>query len=837
MLTQRTCLYGGVAIGALLAWGLALPAAAQTSPTTAAAPRTIDELVVTAQKRTQNLQDVPIVVTALNAQQMQDAGVRDIKDLTILTPGLMVTTTSSNTSTTARIRGIGTVGDNVGLESSVGVVIDGVYRPRNGVAFSDLGDLERIEVLKGPQGTLFGKNTSAGVINVITRRPEFTVSANSEVTVSNYDGFGAALSLTGPLAGDQLAGRIYLAGRARSGFYENAGSSPHSTNDQDYYTAHGQLLWQPTEAFNINFSADYTNRNEQCCGAVQILNAAGPTAVLNSIVPGAIANPPNPKAYTIFSTHDDLKHVVDEGAAADLTWKTDWLGGATLTSITAGRKWRSDGGGDTDATLVDVLYGPRVDDPNTSFVEFKQFSEELRLAGQTDRLNWLVGGFLSREDLTQHTRLVYGSQFENYASGLLGGTLAPVFTGRPLGTTFVAGQGQNDTYSQKERGEAIFTNESYKFTDKLELTVGARYTWEKKDLSTLWNNTDGGVGCATALARATNPAFAGLPPSLIRPGGLLGLGPYSLLCGTFQNPAFSQLATNSQHLNESKLTGTVKLAYRFTPEVLTYASYAHGYKAGGFNLDRIAAPTQTVANTPAAPVLNTSFAPELVDSYEIGIKNTLLDRSLLLNATIFYQEYNDFQLNAFNGLVFNVTSVPKVISEGVDADFVYFPRGMEGLTLSGGVTYADTYYPTSDATVLGHTTPGVPAVGPGVGNIRLPGSRLSLAPLWSVSLAASYDHHVTDYLVGRVAVNAKYVSSYNTGSNLDPVKNQPGFTLVNARLALGPDNQRWQVEAWAQNLFNQYYMQVGFDAVAQTGSYDAFLGLPRTYGMTLRFKY
>jgi outer membrane receptor protein involved in Fe transport len=813
--------------------GQAVAQAPGAAATTSGQVRSVDELIVTAQKRTQNLQDVPIVVTAVNAQQLRDAGVRDIKDLTVLTPGLIVTTTGSNTSTTARIRGIGTVGDNVGLESSVGVVIDGVYRPRNGVAFSDLGDLERIEVLKGPQGTLFGKNTSAGVINIITRRPEFTLGANSEVTVGNYDAFGAALSLTGPLMGDKVAGRLYLAGRARTGFYENAGPAPRTTNDQHFYTARGQVLFRPNENFDLNVAADYTSRDEHCCGAVQILNAAGPTAVLNSIVPGAIRNPPDPRAFTIYSTHDDLKHVTDKGISAEAVWQTGWLGNATLTSLTAGRDWRSAGGGDTDATLVDVIYGPAVDAPNTGFVRFKQFSQELRLAGSTEKLNWLIGGFLSREDLTQHTRLVYGTQFEQYASGLLGGTLSSVFTGRPIGTTFLANEGQNDTYEQHESGEAIFTNNSYKVTDKFEVTLGARYTWEKKDLDTTWSNSDAAVGCSTAIARARIPAFAGLPASLIRPGGLLGIGPYSLLCGTFQNPRFGVVATNSQHLDESKLTGTVKLSYRFTPEVLTYASYARGYKAGGFNLDRIAEPTQTVAGQAAAPVLDTSFPAELTDSYEIGIKNTLLDRSLLLNATIFYQEFHGFQLNTFNGLVFNVTSVPKVISEGVDADFVYFPKAIDGLTLNGGVTYAETYYPNSTASVLGTVTPGVPPTG----NARLPGSRLSLAPLWSVSASATYEHHVTEALIGRASINAKYVSSYNTGSNLDPVKNQPGFTLVNARLAVGPEDRRWQVELWGQNIFDQFYTQVGFDAVAQTGSYDAFLGLPRTYGMTLRLQY
>ena len=786
---------------------------AQAQSTAPDAPRTVDEIVVTAQKRTQSLQDVPIVVTAVNAQQLQDAGVRDIKDLTVVTPGLTVTTTGSNTSTTARIRGIGTVGDNVGLESSVGVVIDGVYRPRNGVAFGDLGDLERIEVLKGPQGTLFGKNTSAGVINILTKRPEFQVGANSEITVGNYDAVGASLSLTGPIVADKIAGRLFLAGRARDGIYNVVGGVP--TNTQNFYTARGQVLFRLNDDAEINVIADYTDRNERCCGAVQIKNATGPTAVLNSIVPGAILNPPNPEAYTAFGTHDDLKHVVDQGVSATVDWTTPWFNGARFTSITAIRDWKSQGGGDTDGTLVDVLYGPPVDSSNPGFVQFRQFSQEFRLSGDTERLNWLVGAFFTDEELTQHTRLVYGTQFENYANGLFGGAL-PLFTGRPVnGSTFVAGQGQNDTYKQDENGAAIFTNNSFKITDKLTLTGGARYTWEKKDLDTTWNNTDGGIGCLTALSRV---------PTLGAPG--------ALICGTFQNPAFSQLGSNKQRLREEKLTGTLKADYRFTPQILAYASYARGYKAGGFNLDRIAQPTQS-GGKPAAPILDTSFKPEIVDSYEIGMKNTLFDRTVLLNATIFYQDYSDFQLNSFNGLVFNVTSVPTVISKGVDADFMWFTP-IKGLSVNSGVTYAETYYPKSTSSVLG-TPPPPPAVP--VGNQRLPGSRLSLAPLWSASLAATYEHEITDNLIGRVAVNAKYQSSYNTGSNLDPVKNQPGFTVVNARVGIGPDDKSWQVEAWAQNIFDEYYTQVGFDAVAQTGSYNAFLGMPRTYGMTLRLAY
>ncbi len=781
---------------------------------------TIEEIVVTAQMREQSLQDVPVVVTSVNAQQLQDAGVRDIKDLTIVAPGLTVTSTSSSAITTARIRGIGTVGDNPGLESSVGVVIDGVYRPRNGVAFSDLGETQRIEVLKGPQGTLFGKNTTAGVINIITAKPSFNVSATSEVQITNYDGFGASGSLNGPLIDDLLAARVYVAARERDGYYKTVGPD---NNDQDFYTGRAQFLLTPTEDFDLNVSVDYTKRDERCCGAVQIQNGAT-QAIIQALVPGGLANPPDPDEFRDYSNRSFLKTVVDTGWAAEANWNTPWLGGAKLTAITALRHWKQTGGADVDWTAADILYSPTLkQSSNPGSSKFQTFSQEVRLAGATDRLNWLIGAFYTREDLDLHVRTVtYGTQYEQYVSALFGGQL-PLFTGRPAnGQTFVAGNGQDDLYSQREEGFSLFTNNSFQVTEALELTMGLRYTWEDKDLKTFWSNTDGGIGCATALASAAR--IGGPVPatgSLIRAGGLLGAGPYQVLCAASNSPRFGQIRNNDQSLSEEKLTGTAKIAYRFSPEVMTYASYARGYKAGGFNLDRIATTNQTVAGRPTEPVLDTSFAPETVDSYELGFKNTLFDRSLLLNATVFYQKYKDFQLNAFNGLVFSVASVPKVISKGVDLDFIW-ASPIEGLKFNGGVTYAETYYPKSNPLFLG---------------ANLPGSRLSLAPLWSGSLGVTYERAINDDLVGRIAVNSKSVSSYNTGSDLDPVKNQPGFTLVNARVGLTSADKRWAVEAFAQNLFNDVYYQVGFNAVLQSGSYDAFLGQPRTYGVALRYSY
>ena len=806
------------ALAVVLAGAFTAAANAQTADTDTAA--TVDEIVVTAQMREQSLQDVPIVVTSVNAQQLQDAGVRDIKDLTIVAPGLTVTSTSSSAVTTARIRGIGTVGDNPGLESSVGVIIDGVYRPRNGVAFSDLGETSRIEVLKGPQGTLFGKNTTAGVINIITARPSFKLGATSEAQFSNFDGFGGSISVTGPIIDDKLAARVYVAARERDGYYKTQGPD---NNDQDFYTGRAQLLYTPTSTIDINVSMDYTKRDERCCGSVQILNGAT-QAIINSLAPGGLAIPPDPDSFRDYSNRSFLKTVKDSGFSVEANWKTPWLGGAKLTSITAVRDWSQSGGSDVDWTSADILYSPtHRDSSNPGSSKFHTFTQEVRLAGATDRLDWLVGAFYSREDLSLHVRTVtYGTQYEQYVNALFGNTLSSVFTGRPLGTTFVAGNGQDDLYQQREEGFSLFTNNSFKVTDALELTVGLRYTWEDKDLKTFWSNTDGGLGCATALARAS--ALGGpLPASgaLIRAGGLLGAGTYQVLCAASNSPAFGQIRNNDQSLSEEKLTGTAKLAYRFSPEVMTYASFARGYKAGGFNLDRIATTVQTVRGQATQPVLDTSFAPETVDSYELGMKNTLFNRKVLLNVTGFYQRYEDFQLNAFNGLVFSVASVPKVISKGVDLDFIWFTP-VEGLTMNGGVTYAETYYPKSNPLFLG-------------GN--LPGSRLSLAPLWSGALGVTYEHNLSDDLVGRIAVNAKSVSSFNTGSDLDPVKNQPGYTLVNARVGLSSADKRWAVEAFAQNLFDDVYYQVGFNAVLQSGSYDAFLGQPRTYGVALRFTY
>ncbi|MGR4864877.1 TonB-dependent receptor [Caulobacter sp. LARHSG274] len=861
--TQVLC---GTASAVVLA-GLT-PIAAQAQETEIP---TVDSIVVTAQKREQSLQDVPVVVTAVGAKLLQDTGVKDIKDLTILTPGLTVTSTSSEASTTARIRGVGTVGDNPGLESSVGVVIDGVYRPRNGVGFGDLGEMERIEVLKGPQGTLFGKNTSAGVINIVTKEPEFGFGANAEATIGNYNAHGLSASVTGPLFGaETLAGRLYIAARERDGYNDVVTGKGPSKRDQDadqgFYTVRGQLLFVPDDKSSFKLIADYSKRDENCCGAVQI--RTGPTAaVVNALAGGkGISNPANPYERVAYSNRGAPSSIEDKGVSLEANID---LPIGKLTSISAIRNWRTDNGQDSDFTTADIAYRAK---DGTNYSEFTTFSQELRLTGETGKLDWLVGAFLADERLDNEANFRYGSDYEAFLSTVVLAQiarafptmntanpqlLASQFSGMPYGQTFAANGGLHDTYKQRSTTIAGFTNNSFHVTDAFDLTFGLRYSVEDKELDAFQTNSDGGRGCGSMLTPAGQQRVAlalaarGVPLASLGVANPVtsGVSPvaYAIgnMCLPWANPQFNNRGT-TQKRSDKEWSGTVKGAYRFSPEVLGYASFARGYKGGGFNLDRSQSSNglQTPGANGVLPVLDTSFPAEFVDSYELGLKNTLFNRSILFNVTGFYQKYTDFQLNTFLGTSFAVRSVPEVTSKGVDVDFLWFTP-VHGLSVQSGLTYADTKY--GDQKVPND---------PNNALSLLPGSRLSLAPKYSASASLTYERPVGEGLKARFNIGAKYSSKYNTGSDLFPLKEQKAYTVMNGRIAIGSEDEHWSVELWGQNLLNEKYTQVAFNGFLQGSSglsianatygatgfpdtitYDAFLGAPRTYGVTLRSKF
>jgi outer membrane receptor protein involved in Fe transport len=843
------------------AFGFAGVAAAQDGP------QTIDDIIVTAQKREQNLQDVPIVVTSLSAETLQDAGVRDIKDLQILTPGMTVTSTSSEASTTARIRGVGTVGDNPGLESSVGVVIDGVYRSRNSVGFGDLGEMARIEVLKGPQGTLFGKNTSAGVINIITEAPSFTPEFGGELTFGNYGAMAASGSVSGPIS-DTLAFRLYAGRRVRDGFMTiDTGDGPRpevDDNNQDFGTVRGQLLWLPSDNVSFRLIGDFSRRDEYCCIGTQI-RTANTYPFIDGLSngpgqrPPAAGNGPLPFLRTGYANRSSYQEVTDRGVSLETNIDIPGINGA-LTSVTSWREWESTLGQDVDYTGADIAY--RVNDGQYGF-DVANLTQEIRLAGATDNFDWLIGIFATSEEIGRGDTWYFGADYTPFLSFLLSASLNAANPALPIspntigcytrvaqtalgfgqclgtggavsggGQGFTVGQGFRDNYDQDSTSFAIFTNNTWSVTEQFDITLGLRYTLDDKSLSGLQTNTNGN-GAACTAAQTNGAAIA----------GVVGASASSLIgrfCLPWSNSAYNNRGV-SESFDDGELSGTIKAAFRLNPSILTYVSYARGYKSFGYNLDRV--------QNGITPNASLFFPSEVVDSYEAGLKMTLLDRTLLLNATYFDQTFENFQLNTFLGTAFVVESIPELTSRGVDADMVWFTP-VEGLSFQGGVTYTDAQYGVFTAADL--STPGNFAQ-----LSLLPGARASFAPEWSATGSVNYDRSLGNGLRMGFSLAAKYMGDYNTGSDLLPYKLQEAFTTMNGRFLLGSEDERWTAEFWVQNLTDEDYIQVAYNAPLQgsafqstlqpngtffnpaldSQTYDAFLGQPRTYGATLRFKY
>jgi len=804
-------------------------------------PTTLSQITVTAQKRVQTLQDVPITMTTLPEQQLHDAGVKDIKDLQNVVSGLSVSSTSSESQTTARIRGIGTVGDNPGLESSVGVTIDGVPRPRNGVAFGDLGELERIEVLKGPQGTVYGKNTSAGEINIVTKHPEFKEEGYAEMTLGNYGGVGVDASYNNTI-GKHTAFRVYAVDRQHDGYMDvNTAGGPRTLDtdsDQSFQSVRGQLLIEPSNDVNILLIGDYTQRDENCCAGVTIQR--GPTAaIVNALSAGGqgVIDAADPSRRLAYSNDGTRQKVTDEGLSSEINWTTPWFGNALFTSVTSVRKW--DGNNSADLDYSGAPIWTRKYSPDHNYVRFHTWTQELRLAGSTDHVDWLGGLYFDGERLDRNDSITLGAAYEPYLSiallnniagsfppGLVDTSNAATFlsqaSGLPYGTA-LSGTASNDTFHQDSSSSAAFGNVTWHATDKLDITLGARYTHEKKTLDSYYSRPNGAYACGSGLTNPTGVAGAlasrGVPVPYL---GAITPTVIGYMCLPWSNVLFDGRQT-TQERSANEWSGTAKASYRWSEDVMTYLSAARGYKAGGFNLDSVQS-GNGMSDGPAGifPVEDTSFPGEFVDSYELGIKTTWADGNLLLDAAVFESDYSNFQLNSFLGTSYVVRSVQHLDTHGLDLDLLW-QTGITGLTVQGGATYLHAKYgdellPDADLALL-------------------PGSTPSFAPEWQASASVAYQWNMGSRLMGRFSLGGKYTSDYNTGSNLAPSKQQDSYTTMDARFTIGAQDKGWSIELWGRNLTDETYTQVGFDAPLQTGSTNAFLGAPRTYGVTGRLNF
>jgi outer membrane receptor protein involved in Fe transport len=800
------------------------------------------EIVVTATRREARLQDVPIAVTPVTAEMIENSGIRDLQDLTSVAPGLVFTNAASETSATARLRGIGTEGSNPGLESAVGIFVDGVYRARNGVALTDIGEISQVEVLRGPQGTLFGRNTSAGLITVRTAGPDLSgFGGSAEATLGNYGEQRFSGTVTGPIVEDQLGFRLFAATGQRDGYFDvvNAAGQTRDVNNRDVWTVRGQLLWEPTPDLSLRLIADYSERDEECCAArnynPRLLNGTGaalPQAtntIINSLGgygPGGLAALGSGEisngARIGFANRPYDQIIEDQGVSGELNWD---LGGMTLTSVTAWRDWSYLQGQDADFTAADIIYR---DSSTGDGFGFEIFTQEFRLSGVNGKLDWLVGAFYADESLDRVDFFSLGSQYQDYMRAQVIGAVSSVPLGAgtvgsanaaaivaPLAASLASaeGGGVRDRYAQTNESIALFTHNIFSVTDDFEITLGLRYTQEEKSLRSTYLTTFNGAPllASTGAGIASGLITLGVNPAVVTGSGIASTGAF-LLYG-FPWLTGSNDVTANQSREENEWSGIISARYSFTDDVSAYVSYSQGYKAGGFNLDR-----------DTAPPVDTSFAAETVDAYEVGLKTSLMNGDLLLNTAVYYQEFSNFQLNTFTGVQFIVASVPEVLSSGAEVDVIW-RTPVDGLSFQGGASYTEAEYGN------------FPAVG-GIPT-RLPNAQLTNSPMWTATGSFTYERPLGDNLMGLAYIDARYQSDVNSGSDLDVEKRQPSYTLVNARLGVSTMDERWTLELWGRNILDEEFTVINFDTPLQliTPTYSSFLGDPRTYGVTLRTRF
>jgi outer membrane receptor protein involved in Fe transport len=867
-----------VSVAALVAPMAVAPGAAFAQTATGAATaaaETVDanEIIVTATRRSQVLSDVPIAVSAVSAEQLQNSGGTDIRQLNQLAPSLLVSSATNESNGAARIRGIGTVGESPGLESSVAVFIDGVYRSRTGVGLTDLGPLEGIEVLRGPQGTLFGRNASAGLLNITTAKPKFEFGGAGEVTYGNFNNIRAMGSLTGPILGDKVAFRVDGLYNKRDGFVTDTVSG-RDLNNRDRFLVRGQLLIKPNDDLSIRLIADYNQKNEECCAAAIVAplqnlsrDASGNVVTSPNSIAGLVRNlggvynvPTDGKKYSYLTALTPGagygQRTRDWGVSGELNWD---LGAGTLTSITGYREFKNQSGQDADFNRIDLL---KRDDQNR---KFQTFSQELRFQGVAlnERLDYLVGAYYAHETLRTDDNLIYGADFERYYNAQFAGLTGSANTlglfanaigyVPPTGQSLLNGTGivQGGFFKQASTNYAFFTHNVISIVpDKVLLTVGMRYTNEKKDLESVFLSNNNFCG---ALRR-----FGG---SL---GGLAALRPtiQSVACviNNTPGPGFTSNDPGTER-KEDEFTGTAVLSIKPIDDVLVYGSYSRGYKAGGYNLDTSA----LSATAPSA--FNLQFAQEIVNAYELGFKLDL--REFKFNAAAFYQKFDDFQLNTFNGVNFEVSNIEGcaddlggrdrdliagnsacsgkrkagVISKGIELEAFLYP--VDDFTLNVGITYTDTRY--------GKNLTGLNGVSLAPTLFQLPGQNLSNSSQYVATGAAAWTPQINETMSALLYLDFRYTSALNTGSDLDFEKIQPGFVVANARIGLYGKDKKWGVELWGQNIFNTLYQQVAADAPLQGGGtfnavarglsatanqvFITFPAEPRTYGVTLRTKF
>ncbi len=834
-----------------------------------------DTIIVTATKRPQTLQEVPVAVSVVDSQVIEDSQIVDLFDIQTVVPSLRVSQLQNSSQTTFVIRGFGNGANNPGIESSVGVFIDGVFRSRSASAILDLPTLERVEVLRGPQSTLFGKNVSAGAISITTKGPEYDWGGSVEAT---YGTFGQTIfrgSLTGPIS-DTLAFRLSGNLNNRDGTATNLVTDT-DINDRDRYAVRGQLLWEPTDAVSFRLIGDYNKIDENCCAAVQIENGPATAIAIGAPPPFGlgeiIGDPTDPFAREVTIDTDTFNRLEGYGGSLQGDWD---LGFAQLTSITSYRE-------QTDDTNTDVDFSSAALAENPQNRSFETFTQEIRLTSSGDnRFDWLVGGFFFDETVTLERDVNFGTQIRPYVDNLLTllgspGALAGLEGALmlPSGTFFGPGQGVIGDYTMDNRSFSVFGQADFEITDRLTFTGGVAFNDDKKDvvgtsiLTDVFSNVDlvqvgfGGAFSALTMLPPTPANIAAasgspLPLAALAPGividpatgqPLMGVSTVGAVANAIAqtpcddaNPALQCNAAlglsqvqffdpqtsfpdptnplDNGQLDDNQVTYSLQLAYDVTDSINAYFTYATGWKAGAFNLSSDSRPPDPVTG------VGRTAGPEDVRLFEFGVKANF--DGGYINIALFDQRIEGFQSNAFNGVGFDLVNAGEQSVRGFEVESLYSP--WDPLTFTFGATYLDPEY---DSFLLAPCTPFDPVnCGNGEGARDLSGTRpAGIHPL-SISTSMTYRHDFNDSLSGFARLEYLHETATPLIETI-PLDITRDVKVVNASIGFEAEGG-FDVLFWGRNLTNNDFFLQGFPTVVQEGSVSGYPNQPRTYGVTLR---
>ncbi|MEL0155631.1 TonB-dependent receptor domain-containing protein [Sphingopyxis sp.] len=846
-----------ILLGATMLCAATTPAIAFAQDTAEAPASDTDygnDIIVTATKRSQTLQDTPIAVSVTSAADIQNAQIRDLIDLQSAVPSLRVSQLQSSANTNFIIRGFGNGANNPGIEPSVGVFIDGVYRSRSAAQIGDLPNVERIEVLRGPQSTLFGKNASAGVISIVTQKPQYEFGGSVEASYGNYDAFVIKGDITGPIS-DKIAFSLGGNYNRRDGYARDVNLDT-DVNDRNRWGVRGQLLFEPTEALTIRLIGDYDKIDENCCIAGNVI--AGPTvAITNALAGGPSVDANNPFSYRVYNNFLSSNLIKNYGGSGQIDYD---LGNMSLTSITAYREVRSNTNQDSDFTSADLI-GQKSDD-----TAINTFTQELRLASDFDGpINFLIGGYYFNEKIKQHSQIYFGDDFRDYGNALIqaasGGALSVptlegalgTYEGNPakyVGTFFRAGDGMDEYYRMKNTAWSIFGTVDFDVTDRLTLTLGGNYTKDKKRFTTDVTSTDvfsgidldapayapfrqallvgGGVDPVTAAYLAANPTLPGANPLCPRDADGVKGG----LCQFQFLPPFLNVPNSVEpgKTNDGDFSYSARLAYKLTDTVNVYATYATGFKASSVNLSRDSRPLASDLPAIIAGGLGTAnlvsgtrfAAPEESTVYEAGLKAQWSVAAL--NLAVFKQSIKGFQSNVFTGTGFALANAGKQSTWGLEFDGSVRP--VQGLNLSLAVTWLDPKYDSFVASAFGD----------------LSGKKPAGIPDLSVSMGGTYTYEFAGGTKAIAHVDYQYESPTQI---VDGLSGFPASVAQNLKREVNQLNASFTVAltngfelgVWGRNLTNAQYLTTIFNAVAQAGSVSGYPSQPRTYGVTGRFKF